>query len=102
VILAQQVGAERVATGHYARVEYDEHTRRFTLKKGRDLTKDQSYFCLKMRSNSPEPSLLERDQGRSARCKRSRPRYGREAREPGDMLRSGRRLREVCRRLCPQ
>ena len=48
VILAQQVGAERVATGHYARVEYDEQTRRFILKKGRDLSKDQSYFLFEM------------------------------------------------------
>ncbi len=48
VILARQVGAERVATGHYARVEYDEQTRRFILKKGRDLSKDQSYFLFEM------------------------------------------------------
>jgi tRNA-specific 2-thiouridylase len=48
VILAQQVGAERVATGHYARVKYDEQTRRFILKKGRDLSKDQSYFLFEM------------------------------------------------------
>ena len=48
VSLAQQVGAESVATGHYARVEYDDHTRRFILKKGRDLSKDQSYFLFEM------------------------------------------------------
>lgn len=32
------------ATGHYARTEYDALTRRFLLKKGRDMKKDQSYF----------------------------------------------------------
>src|SRR6185295_2619442 len=48
VILAQQVGAERVATGHYARVEYDDQSQRFILKKGRDLSKDQSYFLFEM------------------------------------------------------
>lgn len=32
------------ATGHYARVEYDNSKRRYLLKKARDLTKDQSYF----------------------------------------------------------
>jgi tRNA-specific 2-thiouridylase len=32
------------ATGHYARVEYDEKRRRHLLKKAKDLRKDQSYF----------------------------------------------------------
>ena len=48
VTLAQQVGAELVATGHYARVEYSDDARRFVLKKGRDLSKDQSYFLFEM------------------------------------------------------
>ena len=48
VTLAQQVGAERVATGHYARVEYNDQVGRFVLKKGRDLSKDQSYFLFEM------------------------------------------------------
>jgi tRNA-specific 2-thiouridylase len=48
VAVARQVGAERVATGHYARVEYNERTQRFMLKKGRDLSKDQSYFLFEM------------------------------------------------------
>ncbi|MBI2328234.1 MAG: tRNA 2-thiouridine(34) synthase MnmA [Chloroflexi bacterium] len=32
------------ASGHYARVEYDESKDRYLLKKARDLSKDQSYF----------------------------------------------------------
>jgi len=48
VSVAEQVGAERVATGHYARVEFDEQARRYILKKGRDLSKDQSYFLFEM------------------------------------------------------
>ncbi len=32
------------ATGHYARVEYWETTRRYVLRKAKDLSKDQSYF----------------------------------------------------------
>ena len=48
VTLAREVGAERVATGHYARVEYNDLTDRFVLKKGRDLSKDQSYFLFEM------------------------------------------------------
>ena len=43
---AQDIGLEfdYVASGHYARVEYDESKRRYLLKKARDMTKDQSYF----------------------------------------------------------
>ena len=33
-----------IASGHYARVEYDSRINRYLLKKARDLTKDQSYF----------------------------------------------------------
>jgi tRNA-specific 2-thiouridylase len=33
-----------LASGHYARVEYDKGRRRYLLKKARDLIKDQSYF----------------------------------------------------------
>jgi tRNA-specific 2-thiouridylase len=36
------------ATGHYARVEYDENRRRHSLKKARDLRKDQSYFLFSL------------------------------------------------------
>ena len=42
--LALSLGCEKVATGHYARVESDENTRRFRLLRGRNEQKDQSYF----------------------------------------------------------
>jgi tRNA-specific 2-thiouridylase len=42
--LAQSLGCERVATGHYARVEFDAATNRHRLFRGEDLNKDQSYF----------------------------------------------------------
>lgn len=48
VDLSRQVGADRVATGHYARVEYDQAAGRYILKKGRDRSKDQSYFLFEM------------------------------------------------------
>jgi len=41
---AESFDAEAVATGHYARVGFDEHTRRYRLLKGVDAQKDQSYF----------------------------------------------------------
>ena len=42
--MAQQIGARRLATGHYARILQNEHTRRWELLRARDETKDQSYF----------------------------------------------------------
>jgi tRNA-specific 2-thiouridylase len=44
LIVAQQIGAERVATGHYARVAYDEARGRWLLKRPADHSKDQTYF----------------------------------------------------------
>ncbi|HKR84668.1 MAG TPA: tRNA 2-thiouridine(34) synthase MnmA [Terriglobales bacterium] len=44
LIVAQQIGAEAVATGHYARVEFDEPSGRWLLKRGADRSKDQTYF----------------------------------------------------------
>lgn len=38
-----ELGADCVATGHYARIEQDENTGRYLLKKGLDERKDQSY-----------------------------------------------------------
>lgn len=42
--MARQIGAERLATGHYARVRRNEQTRRWELWRARDDSKDQSYF----------------------------------------------------------
>jgi tRNA-uridine 2-sulfurtransferase len=41
---ARQIGADRIATGHYARIRRDEHTGRYHLLRGVDRTKDQAYF----------------------------------------------------------
>lgn len=42
--LAASLGCDKVATGHYARVEFDEASNRYRLFRGRNLQKDQSYF----------------------------------------------------------
>ncbi len=39
------------ATGHYARVEYDSLHKRYSLKRGVDETKDQSYFLYRLSQN---------------------------------------------------
>jgi len=41
---ARSIGAERIATGHYAVNEYDGKRRRWILKRPADLAKDQTYF----------------------------------------------------------
>lgn len=40
---AKELGADLVATGHYAVTYYDEGIKRFVLKEGADKSKDQSY-----------------------------------------------------------
>src|SRR5579862_8910139 len=42
--MAQQIGADAVATGHYARVELNDENGRWLLKRPTDRSKDQTYF----------------------------------------------------------
>jgi tRNA-uridine 2-sulfurtransferase len=44
LIVARQIGADAVATGHYARVEFDGRRDRWLLKRAIDAAKDQTYF----------------------------------------------------------
>jgi tRNA-uridine 2-sulfurtransferase len=43
---AQAIGAEKIATGHYARITW--HGDRLELRKAKDLAKDQSYFLFEL------------------------------------------------------
>ncbi len=45
---AQKLDARFIATGHYARIEFDRSSRRYLLKKGVDSRKDQSYVLYVM------------------------------------------------------
>ncbi|MFL6449649.1 MAG: tRNA 2-thiouridine(34) synthase MnmA [Bryobacteraceae bacterium] len=42
--MADSVGAEKIATGHYARIGYDADTNRYQMRTGVDAAKDQTYF----------------------------------------------------------
>ena len=44
LVVARQIGAERLATGHYARVDFNEKTGRSLLRRPKDASKDQTYF----------------------------------------------------------
>jgi len=48
VELAKSVDAEKVATGHYARVRYDRERERWLLLRGVNPVKDQSYFLFEL------------------------------------------------------
>lgn len=49
---ARVLGAEFLATGHYARIGYDKKSKKYLLKKGRDPQKDQSYFLYNIRKDA--------------------------------------------------
>ncbi|HKS73018.1 MAG TPA: tRNA 2-thiouridine(34) synthase MnmA [Terriglobales bacterium] len=44
LVVAKQIGAEALATGHYARVTFDDQRGRWLLKRPADRSKDQTYF----------------------------------------------------------
>src|SRR5580700_8671918 len=44
LLTARQIGAERIATGHYARVRHNPESGRYELLRAVDESKDQSYF----------------------------------------------------------
>jgi tRNA-specific 2-thiouridylase len=45
---ARGLGADAVATGHYARVDHDRGSNRYRLRRGADPAKDQSYFLFSL------------------------------------------------------
>ncbi len=44
ITVARQIGADAMATGHYARIEFQEQSGRWLLKRAADVGKDQTYF----------------------------------------------------------
>ena len=51
-------GADAIATGHYARIDYDAGSGRFLLKKARDASKDQSYVLWQLSQSTLSRVLL--------------------------------------------
>ncbi len=56
--MAGGVGAERIATGHYARVDFDERAGRWRLLRGVDSGKDQTYFLFGLRQEQLARTLF--------------------------------------------
>ena len=55
---ALTLGADYVATGHYARIAYNEKMGRYTLSKGVDHTKDQSYALYHLNQDTLKQFLM--------------------------------------------
>lgn len=55
---ALQIGAEYIATGHYARIVQDEKTGRYMLKKSKTLAKDQTYALYNLTQHQLAHTLM--------------------------------------------
>ncbi len=55
---AKELGADYLATGHYARIKYSEGSKRFLLLKGADSRKDQSYALWGLSQENLSKTLL--------------------------------------------
>jgi tRNA-specific 2-thiouridylase len=58
LVTAKQIGAGRVATGHYARIRFDETRGRYELLRAVDAQKDQSYFLFGLTQEQLSHSLF--------------------------------------------
>ncbi len=99
---ARSIGAERIATGHYAVNEFDAARGRWILKRPADLAKDQTYFLFGLTQEQLARTLfplghMTKPEVREV-ARRAWISAGREAGLAGDLLRSGRRLQAVHRR----
>jgi tRNA-uridine 2-sulfurtransferase len=55
---AEKLGANFIATGHYARVRFDEHRKRYILSRGKFAEKDQSYALWAVTQNSLSKTMF--------------------------------------------
>lgn len=55
---AKELKMNFIATGHYARIEYDKKNKKYLLKKAKDKDKDQSYFLYGLTQRHLKRTLL--------------------------------------------
>lgn len=58
LITARQIGADRIATGHYARNHFDQERQRWILSRPEDKSKDQTYFLFGLTQNQLSRTLF--------------------------------------------
>ena len=56
--LYRKLSFDHFATGHYAQINYDSNIDRYLLKKGTDITKDQSYFLYSLNQKQLSKTLF--------------------------------------------
>jgi tRNA-specific 2-thiouridylase len=56
--MADGVGADYVATGHYARVDWNEESGRYEMRQGMDRAKDQTYFLFGLKQHQLARTLF--------------------------------------------
>src|SRR5437868_9069440 len=74
--MALSVGCEKVATGHYARVRFDEGARRYQLLRGLDRRKDQSYFLWELTQDQLSRALFPLGEKRKTEVRDVARRHG--------------------------
>ena len=55
---AKRLGADYIATGHYARIGFDKKKKKYILRKGIDARKDQSYFLYTLSQEQLKHTLM--------------------------------------------
>jgi len=55
---AKELNCDYIATGHYAKVEFDEEYNCYTLKKAKNISKDQTYFLYNIPSEMVEKIIF--------------------------------------------
>ena len=90
LITARQIGADMLATGHYARCEFSAERNRWLLRRAADPAKDQTYFLFGLDAGAAEPHAVSagpHEQAAGARAgARASSGAGGKARFAGDML----------------
>ncbi|QIR38615.1 tRNA 2-thiouridine(34) synthase MnmA [Tolypothrix sp. PCC 7910] len=72
----EQLGCDRIATGHYARINYDEATRRYQLLRAVDRNKDQSYFLYDLSQDLLAATVFPLGEMQKADTRRIAAEYG--------------------------
>jgi tRNA-specific 2-thiouridylase len=54
----QRIGINKIASGHYAQIEYSPERKRYIIKKGEDSDKDQSYFLFNLKQKQLSQIIL--------------------------------------------
>jgi tRNA-specific 2-thiouridylase len=89
LITAQQIGADALATGHYARVGFDAACGRWLLKRPTDALKDQTYFLFGLTQDQLSRTLFPLGE-------MTKPEVRQMARQQGLALAEKRDSQEIC------